>query len=335
MPLDLHQCNALLEALLMPKDYWKKARDSDHAKRASLERATGAPLSYHYAWEDDGFGSVESPIASPSLQDHSIPTLSSEIKNWLDRLKGRNAVAEKARKHLETFGPKDSAAVPVIIRACGDSSDWVKQVLVGVLTKIGESAIPHLTQGVREGTKAEREFSGECLAQFGELARTSVLDLMDHGEKKVRLTAIKAARMGAVGYESLWATLINGTPLQQESVRTVFESSGPKAVSFLLNRLECETLENGLKAITHLGHLGEQARKILPHLLEILTNADDSQVISAISKACDQIRREMGIRISARYVTQPTLPMRRIVVEKPTRLPLRKKHKSKNSRRPK
>lgn len=226
----------------MPRDDWSKARARDHARRASLEFATGQVSSYEYVWADSDSNDdipCDCPprtrlertrkkstaiIATPSTSQKkpSIPKACPPASKKDSPITGKSSSAKLNITHaanalsfvtncfrlLKAGAPDVEQRIKKDFKAC---SDYTRRIV-----------IQQLTGKLKEATQTQRLSAANVLYILGyiEPATDELIKSLSDRSYEVRCLADKAIRRFGADARCARATIIKATKDKDHIVRS-------------------------------------------------------------------------------------------------------------------
>ena len=241
------------------------------------------------------FLSFTSPLLltrNAAAEKLSAPKASSQdINSLIKKLKSKDE--RELDGAMEKLGKIGEPAIPALTEALQDKNSLVGRSAAEVLAKIGLPAIPALAKGLKNSNPFVRIISASALERIRLKAKTAIPQLvpaLKDSEARVRSSA--ASALGSIGAEAKTAVpqLI---PLLKDSDANVrftaasalgnIGTEAKTAVPQLIPLLKDSKAYVRGSATSALGEIGAEAKTVVPQLIPLLKDSDASVRFSASS----------------------------------------------------
>jgi HEAT repeat protein len=217
-----------------------------------------------------------------------------QVRGWLAQMRDRSpAERASAAREIAQLGPKSTRAVPVLIDALDDDSEFIRQSVTGALTRIGKPAVGALTKSLSSSQRLTRRQATLALAHIGQDAKpaaATLARLLQDGDRDVRaFAALALVKIDPENRETLPILVKSFDAADKDfrqSVLYALEQLGPKADGVLPlfgKALTDRDRDVCIAAASILARFGPDARAVSPELLKAVTGKDGTVRISVAS----------------------------------------------------
>lgn len=270
------------------------------ATDVAIEAAVPALIEAHQARR--GGTSVLRALGASGARDALLPLL---VALEAERLEERVAAVEALSRHLEVGGP-DGRAVEPLLEALGRATEPERLALVDVLARVGAPRAAPVLASFAVGTDAL--FVSRVARALGsadaDVARTTLLGLLDHADGRVRGEAARAlGRIGALEEARVLLARLDGEGvIDRHAVLEAIGGIGARLASTgrggeLVPPLRARAVDEDERladaAILALGRIADApACEALGSLLSVVSRSRGLSVLRALGRCAEPAARQ-------------------------------------------